>query len=311
MAPAADVLVHMLSYVVISPARDEQQHIRATLDSMLAQTHKPLRWIIIDDGSIDGTAEIVEEYCRRTEWISLIRRQRAEKRQPGSPVIRAFHAGLELARKERFDLVVKLDCDLRIPPHYFEDLLSRFQQDAHLGIASGVYREEQNGGWEKVPMPEYHAAGACKVVRTRCFEEIGGFLAVSGWDTIDEIRAQGRGWRTRHFTDLTFDHLRPEGSARGQLYTSRFHGEVYYLSGGPWTFFLLKVAHRIITGNPPVLAGAMLFIGYLKPALLRRERLVSRGEAKLYRQALNLRMRNALAASIRRLGFRLFKWRHI
>ncbi len=295
------------SYIVISPVKDEEKHVETTLDSMLSQTVRPVRWIIVDDGSSDNTAEIVEKYCRQHTWISLLRLPRGTTRAPGSPVIRAFNAGFDLAKRDDFEFVVKLDCDLRIPAVYFENLLARFEKDPMLGIASGAYVEQQNGVRNRVLMPEYHAAGACKVFRVRCFEEIGGFVASRGWDTVDEIRAQTRGWRTRHFADLTFDHLRPEGSSRGNLYTSRMHGEVYYLTGGSLGFFLLKVAHRIIAGQPPVLAGIMLLAGYLKPLFLRRERLVNGEERTFYRRALRQRMWDSLASATRRFRPKLSK----
>lgn len=293
------------AYIVISPAKDEERHIEATLESMVAQTRKPARWVVVDDGSSDRTAEIVERYARAHSWISLLRLPRRQERHPGSPVIRAFNAGFELVRTEQFDFVVKLDCDLRIPPEYFEQLLARFEQDPELGIASGVYAEQEGGAWRRVAMPEYHAAGACKVIRARCFEEIGGFVVSRGWDTVDEIRARARGWSTRHFSDLAVEHLRPEGSARGALYTSRLHGEVYYLTGGGPGFFLCKVAHRLVCGKPLVLAGVMLLAGYLKPLLLGRERLVSAAEARCYRSMLQRRVWKSLLKSGWRPGFKL------
>jgi len=279
-----------LSYVVISPVKDEAPYIGATLDSICAQTIRPLRWIIVDDGSSDATAEIVDLRARQCEWITLVRRPRSGMRGAGSPVVAAFNLGLELVRDEKFDLIVKLDGDLQIPPAYFERLLRRFEEDPRLGIASGVYCERKETGWEPVDMPDYHAAGASKAIRRRCFEEIGGFVASRGWDTVDEIRAQTHGWRTRHFPDLTFQHLRAEGSARGPLYTSRLHGEVYYLTGGSLPFFLIKALHRMISTKPLFLGGIMLLAGYLRPLVQRRPRLVSPSEAKHYRRTLNRRV---------------------
>jgi glycosyltransferase involved in cell wall biosynthesis len=291
--------------------RDEQEHIETTLRSMLAQTVRPKRWIIVDDGSADRTAEIVDQYAGEHPWISLVKLPRRAKRNVGSPVVQAFNAGLEHVRGEKFEFIVKLDCDLRIAPKYFGQLLARFEQDPRLGIASGAYLELHNAVWERVPMPDYHAAGACKVLRARCFEEIGGFVVSRGWDTVDEIRAQTLGWRTQHFPDLTFDHLKPEGSSRGSLYTSRLHGEVYYLTGGSLSFFLFKVAHRLVAGKPPILAGLMLLAGYLKPLILGRARLVSRGEARLYSRTLQQRVRNTLAGATARLGLKLSSGRQI
>jgi glycosyltransferase involved in cell wall biosynthesis len=278
---------------------------------MLAQTAKPVRWIIVDDGSVDHTSDIIGRYTVQHEWISVIRLNTCTKRQPGSAVVHAFNVGYQIATHENFDFIVKLDCDVRLPPTYFEQLLAMFNQDPRLGIASGTYVERQGNAWTTVQMPDYHAAGASKVIRAQCFKQIGGFVASRGWDTVDEIRAQALGWRTRHFPHLTFDHLRPEGSSRGSLYTNRLHGEVFYLTGGPLIFFLLKVAHRMIVGRPAILAGLMLLGGYLKPMLLRRNRLVSAEEARYYRSALNHRLWRNLTQALGRLRLKLYAGRQV
>ena len=144
-------------------------------------------------------------------------------------------------------------------------------------------------------MPTYHAAGACKVMRLKCFDEIGGFVPERGWDTVDEIRAQTRGWDTRHFADLPFRHLKPEGSGIGTLRTSRMHGEVFYLTGGGLFFLALKVAHRALTGRPPLIAGAALLWGYLRLRLAGRPTLLDAQQTHHYRRLLNSRLRKGLA----------------
>ena len=104
--------------------------------------------------------------------------------------MRAFAQGLSAASDLAFDYVVKLDCDLELPDDYFARLLAHFEAEPRLGIASGVYLEENaTGHWQPVAMPDYHAAGASKVVRMECFHDIGGFVCERGWDTVDEVRA--------------------------------------------------------------------------------------------------------------------------
>ena len=120
-------------------------------------------------------------------------------------------------------------------------MMARFADNPSLGIASGVYLEQEQGSWVAIEMPPYHAAGACKMMRSDVFRQIGGFVQSRGWDTVDEIRAQGLGWKTQHFEDLQFRHLKREGSGIGPVPTSVMHGEVYYLTGGGKLFFVLKV----------------------------------------------------------------------
>lgn len=293
----------MNRYVIISPVKDEERHVETTIRSVIKQTLRPTRWVIVDDGSSDRTWEIIETCCAQHPWIKLVRLPLRSERGAGSPVVQAFLAGYDHVRAEEFDFIVKLDCDLRLPPTYFAQLLSRFESDETLGIASGVYLEEHEGVQRVIEMPAYHAAGACKVLRAQCYRDIGGFVVSRGWDTVDEIRAQSKGWRTTHFADLPFDHLRPEGAARGSLYTNRLHGEVYFLTGGPLEFFAFKVLHRAVMGRPPVLAGIMLLVGYLKPWLLRTSRLVNRDEAKYYRRQLRRRMLETLVRKARLFGW--------
>jgi biofilm PGA synthesis N-glycosyltransferase PgaC len=59
-----------LTYALITPARNEARFIRQTIDSVAAQTIRPIKWVIVSDGSTDGTDDIVQ-------------RAMQEHRQPG------------------------------------------------------------------------------------------------------------------------------------------------------------------------------------------------------------------------------------
>jgi glycosyltransferase involved in cell wall biosynthesis len=277
--------------VIISPVKDEENYIKFTLKSLIVQTLKPVLWIIVDDGSRDQTAEIISRYLPKYPFIRMVPNPHAGIRQPGSAVIRAFNFGYDLIGKTDYDFIVKLDCDLSFGPKYFENLIGKFNDDDRLGIASGVYFEiGNNGTWKEIIMPSYHAAGASKVMRRKCFEEIGGFVAAAGWDTVDEIRAMTRGWKTGHFKDLQLKHHKIEGSGIGQLKTSAMHGEIYYLTGGSKLFFVLKTLHRI-GSKPYVLSALALLYGYLRAVMKQKPPLVSESEARCYKALLNSRLR--------------------
>jgi glycosyltransferase involved in cell wall biosynthesis len=265
---------------------------------MVAQTLKPIEWIIVDDGSSDETPAIVGRYAERHSFIRLVCSDRHVARGPGAPIIEAFNRGFELIRSEAYDFIVKLDGDLTLPVDYFEQMIDRFLNDERLGIASGIYLETDSGGtWRPVGMPWYHAFGACKVVRRRCFEDIGGFVAARGWDTVDEIKAMSRGWRTAHFEDLHAHHHKPEGSGVGILRTSRMHGEMYYVSGGDPLLFVLKVLRRL--AKPPRPLNALsLVLGYIEAAALGKPRLVSEPEARFYRALLRRRLLKGLSEGV-------------
>jgi poly-beta-1,6-N-acetyl-D-glucosamine synthase len=277
-------------YIIVSPVKDEEQYVELTLRSVISQTLKPVLWVIVDDGSKDSTPEIIQRYLSRNPFIRLVHNPHAGIRQPGSAVIRAFKCGHESIETSDYDFIVKLDCDLSFGKDYFQSLLGRFTEDHQLGIASGVYLEMgEDGAWKEVVMPSYHAAGACKVLRRNCFEEIEGFIVAAGWDTVDEIRAMTLGWKTGHFIDLPMKHHKPEGAGIGTIKTSVMHGEIYYLTGGGKLFFLLKVLHRMMS-KPYVLGAMALSWGYMKALWQRKTSLVTEAEAKCYQSLLSGRL---------------------
>jgi glycosyltransferase involved in cell wall biosynthesis len=280
-------------YLIITPVKDEERYIGQTIKSVLGQTLKPYRWVIVDDDSTDRTVELIKPFCERYPWIQLIQTRRGPERRTGFKEASAFNFGYEAVKDLDFEYVVKLDGDILFGKDYFEKLLEHFEKDDTLGIASGIYFEKDKKGWKAIPMPEYHAAGASKVVRRRCFELIGGFLTTPGWDSVDQIRAHSLGWKTCHFKEIHFFHLRNEGSDMGYLKTNMMHGEIYYLTGGSKWFFLFKVIHRILLGRPIGLGGIMMLIGFLTPMIQRKKLLVSPEEAKLYRQRLDQRILRA------------------
>jgi poly-beta-1,6-N-acetyl-D-glucosamine synthase len=277
-------------YVIVSPVKDEARYVERTLESVVHQTLKPVTWIIVDDGSHDSTPEIVRTYQRKHPFIRLVRSPTNGPRRPGSGVIHAFNLGYAALDTADYEFIVKLDCDLSFERDYFETLIERFGRDERLGIASGVYSEvDQQGRAVLVKMPSYHAFGACKVVRRACFEDIGGFVAARGWDTVDEIRAMSKGWKTTHFADLETRHHKLEGSGIGTLQTSRMHGEIFYATGGDPLFFVFKALQRLAT-QPYVMGGAALIAGYLGALLGRKPRLVTKAEARAYRTLLRQRL---------------------
>jgi poly-beta-1,6-N-acetyl-D-glucosamine synthase len=284
------------TYVLVSPVKDEEKYIERTIQAVLHQTIKPCKWVIVDDGSCDRTHAIVEEHAREFPWITPVTLETRGGRQPGSGIIRAFEAGYEAIRDLDFDFIVKFDCDLDFPADYFEQLIAKFQQDDKLGIASGIFLEENRGEWVPLKMPAYHAAGQTKMIRAECFADIGGFVVSRGWDTVDEIKARIKGWKTRHFEEIYFFHLKKEGSGIGFLRTNMMHGEIYYLTGGGGLFFTFKFLHRLVFGEPFLVGGLMLLWGFLKTRFSGRPRLVSESEARLYRGLLNRRIVERLSS---------------
>src|SRR4051812_33124580 len=285
------------NYIVITPVKDEEKYVEATILSVIAQTVRPTKWLIVDDDSSDQTPDIVLRFAKQYEWITYLPTVRGKKRELGSAEIRAFSRGYESLQSDDFAFVVKLDADLKLSPDHFERMLEHFSLDPRLGIASGVYLEEHGGKWAPIKMPAYHAAGAAKMVRRECFDDIGGFALLPGWDTVDEIKAQAKGWSTAHFPEIEFFHLKPEGSAKGWL-TNKFHGEIYYVCGGGKVFFALKVLERMLFGKPFFVSGLLLLYGYLVAAVSGRKRLIDDNEARIYKGLQNKRLTDFVSGRV-------------
>lgn len=286
-------------YIIVSPVKDEERYVEHTLRSVAGQDVKPLLWLIVDDGSKDRTPELVRSYADSHPFIRLLRHPRSGERQLAFGEVRAFNWGLDRIGSVDYDFIVKLDCDLSFGSDYFKRLLERFQQNEMLGIASGIYLEQNSsGGWTAIEMPSYHAAGASKVMRRACFEEIGGFIPAPGWDTVDEIKAMTRGWTTTHVSELRMMHHKREGSSMGAVKTGAMHGEAYYRTGGSKIFFLFKVLHRIFVRPYGVNAMALIW-GYVRAMVKKKPLLVTEDESRYYRELLLGRLKTRVTSLLR------------
>ena len=173
------------NYVVITPVRDEQEHIKGTLESMLKQTVLPQQWVIVDDGSTDATPNIIRQYAERHAWITPVFRANRGYRKSGGGVVDAFYDGYQAIRSGDWEYLVKFDGDLIFENNYFQTCLERLDSDSKLGIAGGIICYESDGEISIEHAPLFHVRGATKIYRRECWQAIGGLLSIPGWDTFD------------------------------------------------------------------------------------------------------------------------------
>ena len=263
----------MPSIVIVSPTRDEERTVARTIHSMLAQTLRPTRWVIVNDGSTDRTRAIIDEAIAGHDWIECIDRGDRGHRALGQGVVEAFYAGFERVRESAWDYVVKLDADLELPSDYFERLVAEFDRDPQLGMASGKTFLLEGDRRRLEYCHDEHVRGPAKMYRRACFEQIGGIEPVRGWDMIDETRAQMLGWRTRSFLDVQILHLRPIDARQPNLLRSRFDmGRLHWFLGYHWGYHAVRSARSFVQDPPRLLGGTMLAAGYFWDALRRRPR---------------------------------------
>jgi biofilm PGA synthesis N-glycosyltransferase PgaC len=292
-------------YVVVTPARDEERTIERTARSMRAQTVAPLRWVVVDDGSSDGTREIVARHAAEAPWIEVVERTDRGYRALGGGVVDAFNVGFARVRDLPWEFVVKLDADLSFEPDYFANLLRRFDADPKLGMASGKTFLVEDGRKTIEWCPDEHVRGPAKMYRRECFEAIGGLEARRGWDMIDETRAQMGGWTTRSFLEEELIHHRPIDARQANVLRSRFEmGELYHFLGYHPLYMLLRSLRSAVQDFPRGTGGAALLLGYLRAMLRRAPRYDADYVAWVRRQQLarfNLRhLRGFLSATRKR-----------
>lgn len=251
--------------LIVTPCRDEEEYIGGTLASLVAQTRRPDRWIVVDDGSTDRTPEIVAEYAARHPWIELVRVERGDGRELGAPVVRAFERGLEHAGEDPWDVVAKLDADLELPPDAVERIMRLFD-DPVVGAAGPAIHLVTDDGLEFERYPSYFVPGQAKFYRRACYDDIGGFTPTIGWDYVDVIDARRHGWKTLSDLGVIFRHYRLMGGAHGAL-RSRFRwGHATYIIGSHPLFALAKALFRM-RDRPRVLGGLAILAGFLSAYL--------------------------------------------
>ena len=257
------------AYVLVSPCKDEGKYIEKTLISVRNQTIQPVQWVIVDDGSVDDSMEIVRRYQAEMPYIKIVRRDVA-KRNVGAGVILAFNEGLKHV-DVNYNFICKFDVDLDLPPKYFETLLIKMNQDPLLGTCSGkaYFIDPKTGEKRSELCGDEASVGMTKFYRRECFEDIGGFVAQVGWDGYDCHRARWFGWRALSWDepDLNFIHLRPMGSSQKSIHKGRIrHGKGQFHIGTHPLFFLASSAFRTFKQKPYVIGTFYSIYGYLKAA---------------------------------------------
>lgn len=296
--------------LVVSPVLNEAAHIERVARSVARQTHPPDRWIVVDDGSDDGTPELLQALSVELPFMRVFAAPRpavaSGDRLGAALEVKAFNFGLAQTDWRRFDIIGKLDGDVELPGQFFERLLAAFAADPQLGVAGGRLVEQHGAVSKPVRIPEHHVHGAMKFFTARCFEELGGLRETLGWDTIDETYARMLGYRSRSLPELVARHHRHIGSAQGRLRGRARHGECAYILhyGALWTALrALKVA----TSRPYGVSGFAFVWGYLQAALVRAPR-VDDAEFRRFVQA-ELRHRLLRGAGAHRIALSFWRSR--
>lgn len=256
-----------LTYALVTPVRDECANLHRVAKSVHAQTIRPLEWMIVDNGSSDGSFQLAQQLARTDAFITVVSSPPTPSPEPGGPVVKAFHAGVAQLHSP-VDVLVKLDADVSFESTFFERLLDAFAREERLGIASGECFEQVGGDWQLQPVTAGHARGATRAYRWDCLEKVLPLPERVGWDTVDEVKANVMGWTTGTIPGLGFHHHRPVGARDGAPWSRCVRqGQAAHYLGYRLSYVLARSAHRFLE-NP---AAVGILFGYFD-AKARRER---------------------------------------
>jgi glycosyltransferase involved in cell wall biosynthesis len=252
---------------------------------MARQTVKPVRWIIVDDGSSDDTCQIAKDAAHLYDWIVVTERPDRGFRKAGGGVVDAFYDGYRLVEGGIWDYLVKLDGDVSFDADYFARCFDCFMTDPQLGIAGGTICGIINGNLEvesKID-PRFHVRGATKIYKAECWRAIGGLLRAPGWDTMDEVKANMLGWSTRTLSGVNIIHHRPTGAAYGAWNDRIKNGRGCYIMGYHPLFMFLKSISRV--AEKPYIIGALgLLIGFVEGYIKRLPQIPDKPLIKYFRR---------------------------
>ena len=292
---AAQALQTPYQYVLITPARNEAAFIEKTLQSVIQQTHRPLRWVIVSDGSTDGTDELVRKYAQSNPWIELVTLPPRKERHFAAKV-NAFNAGYARVTDLSFQVVGNLDADVSFGPGFMDYLVKQFELDTTLGVAGTHYIEGDFHSYKDSYINVHHVNGQCQMFRRECFADIGGYVPIKGGgiDWVAVTTARMKGWLTYSFPDEIFYHHRKMGTAGTSELGARFHyGKKDYFLGGHPLWQLFRSTFQMAK-KPYVLGGLSLMLGYVWCWIAQRERAVSPDLMRFHRGEQLQRLRNLL-----------------
>lgn len=283
----------MTAYVIITPAHNEQDFIERTLESMVVQTMPPLKWVVVDDGSTDGTAEVVARYAARFPFIELVRKPRDADRNFARKVA-AFNHGLASLEGLPYDYIGNIDADMSFGPDYFERIIAKFEADPRLGISGGIVHTRFVHEFRTHDTTLDSVGGKVQLFRRRCFEDIEGYRALKfgGIDATAEIMARMKDWKVEKSLSTPAWEHRPTGFAYGNALNIKIcEGRRFYSLGYDPTFFLLRCVYRI--REHPFLLGSVAAWARYTWGRLRREAIALPSDVVAY-------LRNEQRAKIRR-----------
>lgn len=279
----------MKNYILVTPCKNEEESLPELAESVMNQDILPVLWVVVNDGSTDNTATILDELCSKNEWIKSV--TLGEKpRDLGVHVSHVYRTGFDFAinycrdNNLEYDYIASVDADIILDKNYYSCLLKKFESTPRLGICSGHIG---NIVGKEVIWANYNEnlpSGGARLWSKECFEETGGYLLTCSPDSVSNVKAKLKGWDTKYISKPTAISTRPYSSAQGQWKGYRRLGSNNYFIGYTPIHICLKGVKLLYSKNGYFKTGVGLayMYGYFHDLLSRKARIYDKEILEYY-----------------------------
>ena len=225
---------------IVTPLKNELANIPFLMDSIKNQTMPIEYWIIVENGSDDGSKELLAKLSQVSnvnKFIVLNFTLPVEKYELGFKYSTVVNQGFEYLKRtgalQELDFLGILDADCFPSNHYYHQLTSFMNKEQKLGISSGygITLEGKHDGEAK----EW-VRGNCRLWKKKCFED-AGYLVGPSADTLSLAKAIIKGWLAKPDPTLLY-----KTREVGQKVNYSYYGySAYYRGIGPMYAFLKSI----------------------------------------------------------------------
>jgi glycosyltransferase involved in cell wall biosynthesis len=247
-----------MSYWTLVTTRNRCKDLNRTLKSILAQELPPVRVIVFDDGSSDGTKDLLEAYKKKRTTVTCILR-RPDLGYDIKRVVRNWNECLAEAEREKLDRSVDFTFisadDCIYPSHYVRAIVERMNHDPLLAVASGTRGiPAPFDGWKP---PE----GSGRLIRNDMLRSVGfRFPEKSGYEPWLVYEAMRRGFRVQCINELSYEHLHQFGKSHAFVEW----GYMPHMLGYHPIFFLGRCLQNLVSGAVPRRIILNMLASYVK-----------------------------------------------
>lgn len=251
--------------LVVMVGRNEEKFLPQSLGSVLNQTLKPSRVIVVDDRSVDRTFEMAREFALRNPRITVVKRISVSNLEHQTEIPKAFNMGLQ-TNTDPWDFLAKVDADIILEPNYFEEILKAFEYDIHLGIAGG----------QTVNEPTVAVRGGNRIIRKECWSQVSdsGLMPVfDAEDSYIDLKAKYHGWKIELVSAARSFHLRPiKQWATDKILKQRWRiGVTSYRFGYNPLLFVGRMLKLAVFERPRLVTFVPMMMGWIYAFLTHKK----------------------------------------